>query len=366
MINYSLLVFIFGISLGISLLVTPLMRQIALKTGILSIPGRRMVNTRAIPYLGGLAIYFAFVVAILVVFYTNQQFKIEFSQRLKGLLIGGTLIVILGLWDDMRNIRPITKLIGQIVVALILFAYGFRIELLTNPFLGGEMHLPLFLSVLVTVAWIVGLINAMNLIDGLDGLAAGITAIVSGSLLFIALFLHNYITAFLLAVLAGSVLGFLRFNFYPAKIFMGDTGSMFIGLILASTVLIESQYKSATATVLLIPITALAIPIYDTVMAVIRRLLRRGSIFKADKRHLHHRLLSMGLKQRQVVLFMYLVTLYLGIFAFLFVLISEEYALILLVLLALGLFMGGRIVGFVEREIRSKHRLELKRRKNGI
>lgn len=147
---------------------------------------------------------------------------------------------------------------------------------------------------------------------------------------------------------------------------MGDTGSMFIGLILASVTLIRSQHKSAAAAVLLVPITALAIPIYDTFMAVIRRLLKKGSIFRADKRHLHHRLLSTGLEQRQIILFMYLITLYLGIFAFLFVLIPKEFALMLLLLLALGLFMGSRVIGFVEKKARQIHRLELKRRKNEV
>ena len=366
MINYALLVFVFGISFGASYLLTPLMKSIALKTGILSKSGRRRVHLRSIPYLGGLAIYFAFFVATLVVYYVDQQFRIGFSSRFAGLFIACTLIVILGLWDDIKNIRPIIKLIGQISVALLLFGYGFRIEVFTNPFLGGVIHLPLFLSILITVGWIVGLINAMNLIDGLDGLAAGIAVIVSGSLLLIALFLHNYITVFLFIALAGCTLGFLRFNFYPAQIFMGDTGSMLIGLILASVALVESQYKSAAAAVLLVPITALAIPIYDTFMAVIRRMLKRGSIFKADKKHIHHRLLSTGLKQKQIVLFMYLVTIYLGIFAFLFVLIPEKYALILLVLLGLGLFMGGRIIGFIERNARLIHRLELKRRKDEL
>jgi UDP-GlcNAc:undecaprenyl-phosphate GlcNAc-1-phosphate transferase len=362
--NYGLIFLVFGIALCISYLLTPLMRRIALKNGILSRPGKRMVHSRSVPYLGGVAIYLAFMVSVLLIFLSNPQFGTGFSRSLKGLFIGSALIVILGLWDDIKGLRPASKLSLQIIIALVLFVYGFRIKLLTNPFASGEIYIPLPLSVLITVAWVVGLVNALNLIDGLDGLSAGITVIVSGSLLFIALFLGNYITVFLFAALAGSALGFLRFNFSPAKIFMGDAGSMFIGLVLASVTLMQSQYKSATAAALLVPITVLAIPIYDTLMAFFRRLLNRRSIFKADKRHLHHRLLSTGLKQKQIVLFMYLVTLYLGIFAFLFVLISEKYALILLALLALGLFMASRVIGFVEREARLAHRLELKRRKD--
>ncbi|MFC1658783.1 MraY family glycosyltransferase [Candidatus Omnitrophota bacterium] len=366
MVNYTLLILTFCSSLIMSFLLTPLMRNIAFKTEILSRPGRRSVHVRSIPYLGGLAIYFAFTITILIASYISEQFRLEFYPKLTGLIMAGTLIVILGLWDDIKNIQPIIKLTGQIAVALLLFGYGFRVEVLTNPFTGVEVQVPLYLSILITTAWIVGLINAINLIDGLDGLAAGITFIVCGALFFIALYLNNQLNVFLLAILAGSVLGFLRYNFHPAKIFMGDAGSMFLGMMLASIALIRSQHKSAVAAVLLVPIAALAIPIYDTLVAAIRRLLKKGSIFKADKKHLHHRLLSTGLTQKQIVLFMYLVTLYLGIFAFLFVLIPSEYALILLLLLALGLFMASRIIGFVERNARLIHRAELKRRKHEI
>jgi len=228
---------------------------------------------------------------------------------------------------------------------------------------------------------IVGSSNAVNLTDGLDGLAIGcviMVALTYAGFSYVSghakiseylqiLFLPGTgeLTVFCSSVI-GAGLGFLWFNAYPANIFMGDTGSMFIGLILASVTLIRSQHKSAAAAVLLVPITALAIPIYDTFMAVIRRLLKKGSIFRADKRHLHHRLLSTGLEQRQIILFMYLITLYLGIFAFLFVLIPKEFALMLLLLLALGLFMGSRVIGFVEKKARQIHRLELKRRKNEV
>ena len=363
MINYALLIFIFCLSLVISFLLTPILRDLAVKKGLVSQPGRRRVHTKPIPYLGGVAIYFSFVIGVLIIFYTNQQFRMDYSKQLQGLLGGGALIMILGLWDDIKNLRPLTKILGQTIVALLLYSWGFRIEVLTNPLVGGEMYVPLPLSILITVAWVVGLINAMNLADGLDGLAAGITVIVSVSLLFIALFLNSYITVFLLAALAASTLGFLRYNFYPAKIFMGDSGSMFLGLVLALTALIGFQYKSATAAVLLIPITALALPIYDIFMAVVRRLLKRGSIFKADKKHLHHRLLDIGLKQRQIVLFLYVVTAYLGVFAFLFVLIPGKYALVLLILLGLGLFMGIRIISFIEIKTRLIHRLELEKKR---
>lgn len=361
MANYVLL--IFGISLGISFLLTPWMRNIALKTGILSKPSRRMVHTESIPYLGGLAIYFAFVITITIAFYANQQFRIEFLEKFKGLLIGSTLIVILGLWDDLKNIRPIVKLIGQIVVALLLFAYGFRIEVLTNPFFGGEMHLPLFLSILITIAWIVGLINAINLIDGLDGLAAGIVFISGLCLLFVGLYLGTPVTVILFSVLCGSALGFLYYNFPPAKIFLGDAGSMFLGLILAVTALVGLQHKVVTTAALLIPICVITIPIYDTLLAIWRRWLKKGSVFVADKKHLHHRFLQLGLTQRQVVIAFYLATVYFGIIAFLFVLIPKEYALLLLFLLGIGLLFGVRTVGFIERKIKMMHILEKRLKK---
>ncbi|MBU1853368.1 MAG: undecaprenyl/decaprenyl-phosphate alpha-N-acetylglucosaminyl 1-phosphate transferase [Candidatus Omnitrophica bacterium] len=357
------LVFIFIISLSLSWLLTFLMQHVALKNRILSWPGRRKIHTKPVPYLGGIAIYLTFLVATVVVLYTNQQFKIQFFHKLKGLLTGGIIIVALGLWDDIRDIRPIIKFIGQVAVALLLFAYGFRVDILTNPFFADNIQLPLFLSILITVMWIVGLVNAMNFIDGLDGLAAGMTFIICGALSLVSLYLGNHINVFLLTVLAGCVLGFLFFNFPPAKIFMGDSGSMFIGLVLASVALIGLQHKSATAVVLLVPVTVLGIPIYDIFMAVIRRTLKKKSIFKADKKHLHHRLLNTGLKQKEIVLFMCLITLYLGVFSFLFVLIPEKYAFILLILLALGLFMGTKTIVFIEKRAKVIRRLKLKSQK---
>lgn len=353
MIDYALLLVACIISFGTAYLLTPLMRKVALKMGVMSWPGKRTVHTQPIPYLGGLAIYFAFVTAVWAVLYASPQLKLEFSQSVKGLFIGATLIVILGLWDDIKNLRAVIKLAGQTAIALVLFTYEFRIDLITNPF-GGQIHIPLFGSALITVVWVVGVINALNLVDGLDGLAAGVTFIGSVVLFSIALFLGNYITVYLLAALAGSVLGFLRFNFHPAKIFMGDTGSMLLGLILACSVLLGFQYKIATAAVLLVPITVLSIPIYDTSVAFFRRLMKQAPIFRPDKQHLHHRLLSMGLSHKYTVLFFYLLCVYFGIIAFLFVLIPEQYAFILLILLGIGVFIGMRTIGFIERKMHAR------------
>ena len=362
--QYSLLFSIFCLATALSLLLTPLLRTVALKVQVLAHPGPRRIHTKSVPYLGGIAIYLAFIIVILIVFYTNPQFKAGFSEKLAGFLIASTLIVILGVWDDVKHLGPLVKLLGQICIVLVLFAAGFRIKVLTNPFVGGEIHVPLAFSVLITILWFLGMINAMNLIDGLDGLAAGITVIVSSALFFISLYLDNYLNVLLLAVLAGSTLGFLRYNFYPAQIFMGDAGSMFLGLTLASITLLGAQHKSATAVALLTPITALALPIFDTGMAIVRRALKKVPIFRADSKHLHHRLLKIGLDQRQIVIFLYMVTAYLGIFAFLFVLIPEQYALLLLMLLALGVFMSLQVVGFIEKKVRVIQRLRIKKKKH--
>jgi len=363
MVNYFYLVFCFVLSLGFSLLLTPFMMKLALKKGVLSKPNRRRVHKKPIPYLGGLGIYLSFFITLFVIYLVDYNFSSKFSFKLIGFFGACTGIVLLGLWDDLKDISPLIKLFGQLIFAVVLYFYGFKIELLTHPFSGREIQLPLSLSFILTIFWFLGLTNAMNLIDGLDGLASGITVIVCGALSFIALYLKNYLNMFLLLTLAGSCLGFLRFNFYPAQIFMGDAGSMFLGFVLASASLVGPQYKSATAVVLLTPLVALTVPIYDTFMAIVRRLTKKHSIFRADRKHLHHRLLDMGLTQKQIVLFIYLVTLYLGIFAFLFILIPNQYAVILLVLLALGLFMGMVVLGFIERRMRYLEKLELRRKR---
>ena len=356
--NYGLLILLFCAALGLALLFTPLMIKIAQRLRILSMPGRRRVHSKPVPFLGSIAIYLSFFACLFIAFQAYPQTKISFSREIKGLFIAGTLVLLLGLWDDLKNIKPLIKLIGQIAAGLILFYFGFRIEVFTNPFTGAETHAYVIFSVLFTIIWVVGLMNAINLVDGLDGLAAGISAIVCFTLLIIALHLDNFVTALILAILAGSAIGFLKYNFHPAKIFLGDSGSMFLGVVLAATILIKSQYKSAAAVVLLAPITALSIPIYDTIMAVIRRRTKKDSIFIADKKHLHHRLLEFGLTQKQIVLTMYLLTVYLGALAFLFVLLPNRYALILLFMLALAFFMGVRLLGFIERKMKLIHRLE--------
>ncbi|MFH1772349.1 MAG: MraY family glycosyltransferase [Candidatus Omnitrophota bacterium] len=363
MINLKFIGIVSFISFIISYAFTPFIIRIATKHNLITYPGGRRVHEKPTPYMGGLVIYAAFTLSLLFAVLADKQLSENFLNSAFTLFIAGTITVILGVIDDIRDIKSLLKLSGQIAIAGFLYWQGFRIDVLTNPFSGSEMEIPRIISVAITSFWIVGMMNAINLIDGLDGLAAGITTIVCACLLFSAIFLENYVTAFILVALGASTLGFLPYNFYPAKIFLGDAGSMLIGVILAVAALVGSQYKSTTAATLLVPITALAIPISDTFFAVVRRFFNKRPIFRADKKHLHHRLLGMGLPQRQIVLTIYMITLYLGIFAFLFVLIPNKYALILLVLLALGFFMAIRMFGFIERKITLIYRLQERQRK---
>ena len=357
-------VLLFMASFILSFVFTPFVRLFCLKLRLLDMPSRRKIHEHALPRLGGVAVIISFATTLLLAFLWDQNFKNIFSSRIAGLFIGILLLAILGLLDDVYGIRPMVKLAGQIVVSLILFSYGFRIGLFTNPVHGGEMPLPFFISLFLTVCWIVGMINALNLIDGLDGLASGIAAIAGFCLIFVGLYLKTPLTVIILSMLCGSSLGFLYYNFPPAKIFLGDTGSMFLGLILAVSALIGFQYKVATVVVLIIPICALALPIYDTALAIWRRMLKKGSIFIADKRHLHHRILEFGLKQREVVIAFYSATAYFGIIAFLFVFIPNQYALLLLLLLSIGIFWGMRTIGFIERKLKEIHILELRLKKS--
>jgi len=356
--------FLFLIAFILVYLFIPVVRRICLRFGFLDLPGKRKIHMQPTPRLGGVAIIAAFILTLLFALIIDVGFRNVFYSKISSLLIAVFLLVLLGLWDDIRGTKPIIKLFIQGLIALVLFYAGFRIGVFTNPFSGGEIQLPFWISLFLTVFWILGMINAINLIDGLDGLATGVVFIAGLSLLFAGLYLKTPVTVILISILCGSTLGFLFYNFPPAKIFLGDTGSMFLGLILAITGLAGMQYKVVTAAALIIPICALAIPIYDSILAVWRRLLGKNSVFIADKKHLHHRFLELGLSQRQVAVVIYLATLYFGIIAFMFVLIPNEYALLLLLLLGIGLFVGLRTIGFIERKVRRMNMLERRLNEN--
>lgn len=295
----------FLIALIVAYVLTPGVKKLAIKIGAVDKPNARKVHTHAIPRLGGLAIYVGFMAAVL--------FCVPVRHELLGLLLGCTAIVALGIWDDICNIPAKVKLVGQIVAACIPIAFGIQIEWLTNPF-GTLIVLPELVAIPVTIFWIIGFTNTVNLIDGLDGLAAGVSFIASVSMFLLAYTMNQYLPAMIIVAMAGAALGFLQYNFNPAKIFMGDTGSMLLGYTMAVAAVL-GLVKTAATIALVVPLIALGLPILDTLFAIIRRKMSGVPIFQPDKGHLHHRLLALGMSQKQAVLIMYFVSIVLGIVA---------------------------------------------------
>lgn len=299
---------IFFTALFISFLVTPFIIKLALKIGAMDVPkDNRRVHSVPIPLIGGLAIYIAFVITVIVYIPINRQ--------IIGLLAGGTFIMLSGLTDDIRPLGARTKLALQIVGALILVSSGITVEVVTNPFdkVNGMTDLG-WLSIPATIFWIVGITNAFNLIDGLDGLAAGVAGISCITLFIISMLNGRLLAATMTAILAGSIIGFIPYNFNPAKIFMGDTGAQFLGFILAA-ISIEGAIKSAAAIIITVPILALGLPIYDTLTSMMRRFINKRPVMEGDREHLHHKLLDAGLSQRQAVFVMYSISGILGLTA---------------------------------------------------
>lgn len=322
----------FFIALVVAFVMTPIVRYISLKTGAVAAPGERRVHTRPIPNIGGIAIYLGVVVALL-----STVTNLSSNRSIWGVLIGGTFITIIGVIDDKVELSPKVKLLGQLIAATILVACGIKIQFVTNPF-GGMIYLG-FWGVPLTIFWVVSIVNAVNLIDGLDGLAAGVCTIAALTMLMVGLEEGNVWIVFLTAALAGSALGFLPFNFNPAKIFMGDTGAMFLGFILA-TVSTAGALKSATVATLLVPVIAMGVPIFDTLFAIIRRKASGRPVSQGDQGHLHHRLLQMGLTHRQTVLVIYLISVCLGLTAIVINVASTTQAIILVVA-TIGFLVAG-------------------------
>jgi UDP-GlcNAc:undecaprenyl-phosphate GlcNAc-1-phosphate transferase len=290
---------------------TPLVRRLALRVGAVDSPGGRKVHARQVPRLGGVAIVIGFFVPLVTLFVLGTSAgRIFFSAThvTAGLIVGALLIVGVGLLDDVRGVSARTKLLVQVAAAAVAFACGMRIDALDLPWVGtfqlGWFALP------ATVLWVVGIVNAINLIDGLDGLAAGVAFFACLTNFAIASLTGNVFIFLVMASLGGALVGFLFYNFHPARIFMGDCGSMFLGFVLASASLLGAgTQKSPTLIAIVAPILALGLPIADTLLTIARRFLARRSIFVADRGHIHHRLLDMGLTHRRAVLSLYLLSI---------------------------------------------------------
>lgn len=326
-----------SISLIISWILTPFVKKLAFKIGAVDRPNARKVHHRIMPRMGGLAIYIGFMAAAVTC--------MELTRDVVGILLGGTVIAIVGILDDMFQLAARVKLVGQIIAALVPVCFGVRIEWLNNP-CGGYFYLN-YLSIPFTVFWIVSFTNVVNLIDGLDGLAAGVSAIASVTVIMVALQQGLYPVAVITAALAGGIIGFIRYNFNPATIFMGDTGSLFLGYMLAA-ISIFGAVKSAATIALLVPAIALGLPIMDTAFAIVRRYKNGRPIFSPDKGHIHHRLLAMGFSQRQAVIFMYLISAGLCLTAVLLTEMEGIYAIALLVFLLAVIFIGARKIGILQ------------------
>lgn len=316
--NYIEVIEVLIVAFIVSFLFTPLVRKLAIKLNAIDVPTEeRRVHTKPIPRLGGLAIVLGFIISLVIHFIIEIRsgdiidYNPTFQTQLIGLTLGILIIEIAGIWDDIKPIRAWTKLMFQIAAAAVVVAFGVRVDFITNPFTGNMIFFGNF-AVPITMVWIVGITNAINFIDGLDGLAAGTASISSLSLLFISILWGDYQSIFLTAALAGSTLGFLPFNFNPAKIFMGEAGSAFLGFTLG-TISIMGMIKSYTTLAIVIPLVVLGLPIFDTAFAIIRRVLKGQSPMQADRGHLHHRLVDAGLTQKQAVLILYAISAVLGL-----------------------------------------------------
>lgn len=313
-----LLIYIIGfiMALGLALLLTPLVKKFAVKVGAVDVPNARKVHTRIMPRLGGLGIFLAFLLSLLAVlpFVPDGMLSSRDINFIAAFLIGGTLITLIGALDDRFDLNAKLKFLAQIAVAcMVVFAFDIRVDFVNVPFQDAYSSLESWISIPLTIFWIVGVTNAINLIDGLDGLAAGVSGIAIGTIFVMSVLMGNYMVAMLCLVLLGSIIGFLFFNFHPAKIFMGDTGSLFLGFCLAMLSMLG--FKQIAIVSFITPLIIIGVPLSDTFFAIIRRKLQKKPIFSPDKGHLHHCLRELGFSHRQTVLIIYGIAAFFGVLA---------------------------------------------------
>lgn len=320
--NQAILTAIFvgiAVAAAVTISVTPLIKQLALRCGAARAPVARDVHQGVIPRWGGLAIYLGFMVGLVVavVMLGRGEHMVSHASEpslLKAIVAGGTLLILVGALDDIYELPAWPQLLAQLAAAGILIGFGIRIDVFTNPFAPSQTLISLgYWQYPITVLWVVGIINAINWIDGVDGLAAGVCAIAAGTLAVMGV-RADYPTLSLIAVvLFGSCMGFLFHNFNPAKIFMGG-GALFTGFVVAA-VSAAGAFKVATTAALAGPLIVLGLPIFDVVFVIFRRFFKGKPIYKADKSHLHHRLLARGFSQRQTVVILYLASICLSFLA---------------------------------------------------
>jgi UDP-GlcNAc:undecaprenyl-phosphate GlcNAc-1-phosphate transferase len=344
------------VALVVSFLASPIVKTFAYKVGAVDVPkdNRRMHHV-PIPRLGGLAIFLGFIVSILLFAEMTDQFR--------SILLGSVIIVVLGVVDDITPLPAKFKFLIQIVAALIPVLNGVLIHVLSNPNLLSEN--PYWdmgaLSIPVTVLWIVAITNAVNLIDGLDGLAIGVSAISATTVLVISLLVSELEVAVVMAALVGACVGFMPYNLNPAKMFMGDTGATFLGYILAC-MSVEGLFKSWAIISFAVPFLILGLPIFDTTFAFIRRIAHGQSPMQADRSHIHHRLIDMGLNQKQAVATLYVISAILGLSAVVLTTSGELRAMIFFVALCVVAVVAARVV--FPKEVREELHEEMEELKD--
>jgi UDP-GlcNAc:undecaprenyl-phosphate GlcNAc-1-phosphate transferase len=303
-----------------SLVTTPLIRRLCERYKLLDVPldGRR-IHRKAVPRLGGIALYLSCLSTLSLLWFWDNLLTQTLSgmkSEILTLLIPATLVLLLGAYDDLRGANAVVKFVGLGLIATVFYAMGGRIDALSIP-LFGSVHLPALVSFVVTVVWLVGIANAFNLIDGLDGLASGAALFASLVILGVSVSQDRPLTIVVALVLCGALAGFLRYNFNPASIFLGDSGSLFTGFLLAALSVLGTQ-KATTAVAIVVPILAFGFPVVDTAMTMGRRMLSRKPVFEGDKEHIHHMLLARGWSQRRAALVLYGVCLLFGLLALIF------------------------------------------------
>ncbi|MBS4174180.1 MraY family glycosyltransferase [Bacillus sp. FJAT-49736] len=310
-----------------SIIITPLVKKLALKLNVTDLPNKRKVHQHVMPLMGGLAIYISFMVGFLILTPTDIHYSVSW------ILLGGLIIIITGILDDKFELSPKLKLLGQLLAAIAVIMGGIEIDFINLPF-GGKLEFGIF-AIPFTIIWIVGVTNAINFLDGLDGLAAGVCSIALITISGMAVLMGNFFAATLGAILLASTLGFLIYNFHPAKIFMGDTGSLFLGYMIS--VLSLLGFKNIAFISLVIPVIILGVPLSDTFFAMVRRFSNKQPISTADKSHLHHCLLRMGFSHRQTVLIIYAIATMFGLAAIIFSMSTMWGSIILVTVLLLAI-----------------------------
>jgi UDP-GlcNAc:undecaprenyl-phosphate GlcNAc-1-phosphate transferase len=323
----------FAVALVIAYLMTPPVKDFAQRVGAMDVPkDARRVHDHPIPRMGGIAIFLGFVISLILF--------VNMSTQVMGLLVGAVIIAVMGAVDDIVCLSPWAKLAGQCLAAFVAIRCGLVFDTISNPNVFAEettIYIG-YLSIPLTFVWIVGCTNAMNLIDGLDGLACGVAAISSTSMLIVSLIVAEPVVSVILAALTGACLGFMPYNVNPAKIFMGDVGSQLLGFVLA-TASIMGLFKLHAIFTFFVPLLSLALPLTDTVFAFCRRISHGQSPFHADKGHFHHRLLAMGLTQKQAVIVLYTVSAVMGLLAIILAAQTSSLRIICLIVMAVVLLI---------------------------